>query len=282
MMTSAGASRLTFRGVSFGAHGGSHSDVYLPCQGWLLAVLTERCGRTSPASGACGTLEQREVTLTTRCHSPIGVQMAINAGDTLRLTFLGTCFGQRIMLDLSYRCTVGNGTATPTLLTELINATAPGAPAATEIGTSYLACLPPQYTLNEMRAQVLTPTRSAFTSVGFVGTVGTNVNPATVSADSAAITRRTLLAGRNQLSVLKIGPAPDGASAAGLITAAYTALLSTLGTRTIAGLAMPVSTAQYVPTILGPTGLSTGRDLVGFFIGTESRVMRRRVVGRGI
>lgn len=207
--------------------------------------------------------------------------MPINAGDTLRLTFLGRCFGQRIMLDLSYVCTVGNATATPTLLNELINNTAPGAPAATEIGTSYLACLPPQYTLEQMRAQVIRPVRSAYTSVNFVATVGTNPNPATVAADSAAITRRTLLAGRKQVSVLKIGPAPDGASAAGLITAAYTGLLGTLAQRTITTLLMPISTAQYVPCILDPLGNFDGRNLVGFLIQTESRVMRRRVVGRG-
>lgn len=208
--------------------------------------------------------------------------MPINPSDTLLVQFIGTCFNQRIMLDLTYRCTVGSPLPTPVLLNELANDVAPGGPAANDIGTSYLACLPPQYTLNEIRTQVIRPVRSAYVSVGLVATVGTNVNPATVACDSAAITRRTLNAGRNQVSTLKVGPCPDGASAAGVLTNAYQALLSTFGARTLLTQVMGVSTAQYVPTILTPLGMADGRDLVSFFVQNTSRVMRRRVVGRGI
>lgn len=208
--------------------------------------------------------------------------MPINPSDTVLVQFIGSCFNQRIMLDLTYRCTVGSPLPTPVLLNELANDVAPGGPAANDIGTSYLACLPPQYNLLEIKTQVLRAVRSAYVSVGTPGTVGTNANPATVACDSAAITRRTLLAGRNQVSTLKVGPCPDGASVAGLLTAAYSGLLSAFAARTLITQVMGVSTAQYVPTILDNTGAASGRDLISFFVQPESRVMRRRVVGRGI
>jgi len=206
--------------------------------------------------------------------------MPVIAGDTMRLSFRGTCFGQRIILDLSYRCTVGApGVATAAVLDETLTAVVGGG--VNDIKTNYLACLPPQYTMNEVRAQIIKPVRSAFRSNTLVGFVGTNVNPATVACDSAASTRRTALSGRNQVSTLKIGPVPDGASAAGLLTVPYTALLAPLMADTIKTLLLPISTVQWVATILSPLGISTERDLVNGVIQPQSRVMTRRVVGRG-
>lgn len=208
--------------------------------------------------------------------------MPINAGDTLKLTLRGTCFNQAIYLDLTYRCTVGSAVATITALQEFASAIGPGGPVGNQIADSYLACLPPQYLGMTIDAQVLSPIRSAYATVIFAAAVGTNAGAATVACDSASVYRRTDRAGRNQISTLKIGPMPDAASAAGLITPAMTALLSTFGSRTLLPQIMPASTNQYVPCILSKTGAASGRDLTTFRVGPESRVMRRRVVGRGI
>jgi len=207
--------------------------------------------------------------------------MAVIAGDSVAIHFLGRCFGQRTVLTNTYRCTVGNaGLTTAQVLNELLNEVVL-AGGANEILGQYRACLPPQWSLEETRAQVLAPVRSAFTSQGFVGFPGTNANAATVASDAAAITRRTALAGRRQISTLKIGPVPDAASAAGLLTGAYGLLLQTLGTATIKPLLLPISTCQFIPTILTALGTHDGRDLTNFFIGTTSRVNRRRTVGVG-
>jgi len=206
--------------------------------------------------------------------------MPIAVGDTIRTSFLGTCFGQRIIFDLSYECTVANpALSTAAGLNELnAQVTAGG---ANDILINYLAVLPPQYTLNQVRSQIIRPVRSAYFGINFVGTVGTNANAATMAADSAAITRRTDTSGRNQVSTLKVGPCPDAAAAAGLLTGAYQLLLSNLGTDTIKTLLMPVSTNQFVATILGPTGLSLSRRLVQFLVQPQARTHSRRVVGRG-
>ena len=206
--------------------------------------------------------------------------MPMTAGDTVRLWLRGTCFGQRIIFDLSYRCSVGNTVlSTQTVLQELVNQVIGGG--GNDIVTNYLLCLPPQYTLNEIRAQVIKPVRSVFVSNNPIGFVGTNANPATVACDSGALLRRTALAGRNQVSVLKYGPLPDASSAAGLLTNACKGQIAVSAVDTIKTLILPVSTVQLISTILDKNGLASGRDLTSFFVEQESRVMRRRVVGRG-
>lgn len=206
--------------------------------------------------------------------------MAVAAGDTIRLWFRGTCFGQRIIFDLSYRVTVGNaGLTTAQVLNELNAQVIAGG--GNDIAANYLLCLPATYTMNEIRSQVIKPVRSAFQSLNLVAIVGTNANPSTVACDSGALLRRTALAGRNQVSVLKYGPLPDASSAAGLLTNAAKGQIAVSGIDTIKPLLLPVSTVQMVPTILDKLGNSTSRDLVSIKVEDESRVMRRRVVGRG-
>lgn len=227
-------------------------------------------------------------TVTTRCHSfsdnalslTQGTIMPVSPGDTMKLTFRGTCFGQRIIYDLAYECTVGNAVMTTgQVLQETINqVTAVG---ANNILTNLRNAMPPQWSLDEIRAQIISPQRSAFLSNGFAGFVGLNVGAATAAARQGAITRRTDFSGRNQISTLKVGPIPDNASAAGLLTVPYQTLLGLMGTDSIKGLLLPVSTVQWVSTILSPSGLSLGRRLSNFFIQPQSRVLVRRVVGRG-
>lgn len=206
--------------------------------------------------------------------------MPLAPDDVLRFQFRGHCFGQQIIMDLTYICTVGvPGQPTDTTILDLLD----GLQAApTNIRARYLACLPPQYELNEIRGQRVFPTRDAYVSYFPVaGTVGTNANNATVSNDAAAITRRTALAGRRQVSTLKIGPAPDAVSVAGQLTGAYTTLLSLLGGDTLSTVTGPVSTAQIVPVIANKDGLVGARFLRSYRVGLFSRVNRRRTVGLG-
>lgn len=207
--------------------------------------------------------------------------MPVLVGDSVELQWIGSCFAQTIRMNLTYRCAVQNvGRTTGQTLQELLT-TVNGA-GANAITPQYLACLPPQYSLLETRAQVIRPTRSAYTSQVFVGgTPGTHASPATVANDSAAVTRRTALAGRRQVSTLKVGPVPDAVSAAGLLVAAYKVLLEAFAGRTTITILNPVGTEQFIPTILTATGFPDGRDLETFRIGDQSRVQRRRTVGLG-
>ena len=206
--------------------------------------------------------------------------MPVLPDDAIRIQFRGRCFGQQIIMDLSYVVTVGApAQPTDTTLLDLLDAVQA---APTNIRANYLACLPPEYTLDEIRAQVVFPNRSAYVSYfPAAGTVGTNANSATVSNDAAAITRRTAIAGRNQTSTLKIGPAPDAVSVAGRLTDAYRTILATLAGSTLVLVTGPVSTAQMVPVILNKDGVAAGRLLRSYRVGIYSRVNRRRTVGIG-
>lgn len=206
--------------------------------------------------------------------------MGLLHNDWVQVSARGRCFGQTIILTHHYRCE-GDYNAVTTVAADLddikTNISLAG---ANDIMTSYLACLPPQYTLEELRTQRLKATRSAYRVTTFAGVVGTNVNPATVSCDSAAITLRGDLAGRSRVSVKKVGPCPDGASAAGLITAPYTALLQAFASKLITAF-LPIGSGSLLIPIVPHPDLINFDVLNNFRVGTTSRVMLRRVVGRG-
>ncbi|OWY61920.1 hypothetical protein B7486_61200, partial [cyanobacterium TDX16] len=156
--------------------------------------------------------------------------MGLQANDRVQITIRGRCFGQRIIL-VRHLLIVGDMPIADSVkkgLDDILTAVGPGGIANWQV--PYLAALPPQYTLDEWRAQRIKPVRSAYTSVFPVAVVGTNANAATVANDSAALTFRGASASRSNVGTCKIGPAPDGASAAGLLTAAYTTLIANIGT----------------------------------------------------
>lgn len=206
--------------------------------------------------------------------------MPVNAGDTVHVTFEGLCFAQQIIYDFSYVVTVGNSTASTTaVLNELLSEMVQGG--ANDCLINYLSALPASYSLTAVRAQVIKPTRSAYVPQTFIGKFGTNANPASVACDSMAITCRTPLAGRKQVSTVKIGPLPDALSAAGVITGPGLAIAALIGADRMKTLILPVSTCQFKPCILDKNGNYDGRDLATFLVARTSRVMTRRVVGRG-
>lgn len=206
--------------------------------------------------------------------------MGLKNNDIIQSTFRGLCFGQQIILDLTFQIfgdfPVGNSVSTDL---DLINAAiAPGG--VQNIVTPYLACLPAQYSLLELRSQLIFPTRSAYRQVAFVGAVGTDPGAATVANDSAALTLRTEKSGRSQVATKHIGPVPDNVSAAGLIVAAYKLSLAALGAKLVTSFVPPTSGSLVVPVIYHRQTNTT--DLVNqYILGDQSRVQRRRTVGVG-
>jgi len=208
--------------------------------------------------------------------------MALVTGDVIQLSWRGTHFGQRIILTHAFVLT-GDAPAGQTIQQDLADMlTFVSAGGAADIQTPYLALLPATYTLNETRAQRLNAPRSAYTSNFPVGAVGTHASAATVACDSAALTLRGPLADRHNTGTKKIGPCPDGASAAGLLTAGYTTLVGALGT---AMLMSGVPALAWALTTVFPCIYDRVNDQVviptSFRVGATSRIMSRRVVGRG-
>lgn len=206
--------------------------------------------------------------------------MGLLNNDIVQLSWRGTIFGQRVLMVRNF-LVLGDYNAATTVAQDLDDIKANVAPAgAFDITTSYLACLPAQYTLNELRAQRLKAVRSAIRSTTFAFTIGTNANPATVPSDSGAITFRTALAGRTQVGVVKIGPLPDAASANGFLTNAQLALHSALATKLLTNFAPAGSGSVIVPVVVGKSLLNPSA-LTSAVPEVTSRVITRRTVGRG-
>lgn len=206
--------------------------------------------------------------------------MALQVDDVIRVDYRGTCYGQRIILTTGYRVTV-NFTAGGSVSADLgliLNTIALGG--VNDVPTFYLQCLQNAYTLEEVRAQVVFPIRSAYRSVFYAADNAGSGGVGTVANDSAAITLRGPLAGRKNVSTKHIGPVPDSVSANGLLTNPYKvklqALINALGTTmTPAG-----NPGRCLPVIINKFAASTVQ-WTDARIGAQSRVQRRRTVGLG-
>lgn len=205
--------------------------------------------------------------------------MALLNNDIVRIEARGQAFGQQIILTHHYLC-VGDAPAVNTILQDLtaLN-TALDLLGALDLRTPYLACLPNSYTLDFFRSQRIRTVRSVMVDK-VQGNPGTNINPATVANDSGAITLRSNLAGRGKYCVKHIGPAPDGASANGLLTAGYKNLLGALADRLLTSFTPPGLGTLFVPVTYNRVTHNV-EILTTRAIGAESRVQRRRTVGLG-
>lgn len=201
--------------------------------------------------------------------------------DIVQVNWFGSCFGQRIILDTTY-LVLGNFPVGDSFFQDaqrIVNLVTAGG--AIDVQTAYLAALPPQYSLEEIRVQKINGVRSAYFSNGFVATVGTNANAATVANDAACITLRTQKAGRNQVANKHIGPAPDAVSAAGLLVNAYKTVLTALGGKLVIS-GIPVGSGSIIAPTIYHRAAGTNDLVQQFLIGQQSRVQRRRTVGVGI
>lgn len=206
--------------------------------------------------------------------------MGLLNNDIVRVTWRGLCFGQRIILTNDY-LVIGDINPITTVIEDLANiATVIAVGGADDKTTRYMAALPPQYTLTDLRVQKLWPTRSAYWQNTFVGVVGTHASPATVANDSAALTMRTPFSGRKHRGTKHIGPIPDAASAAGLLTAGYRGIMATLGNMLLESIA-PAGAAGFLKPGIYNKPLSSITFTLNWIIGDQSRVQRRRTVGIG-
>ncbi len=205
--------------------------------------------------------------------------MALAVNDIILTTIRGTCFGQRIIFTMTWFVSEAFESDTTRLdllrIAEVIAAPVPAA-----LLTKYLACLPADYTANEIRVQRLRPTRSAYSVLSLAGRFGTHAEVATVANDSAALTLRTPFAGRDQVATKHIGPIPDAVSSEGLLTDGYKAILNTLG-QELSEPVIPVLPGGEITPCIFNRNANAAVEVVQFAIGDQSRVQRRRTVGLG-
>jgi len=206
----------------------------------------------------------------------------VNVNDILLVTIGGQCFNQRILFTQTYR--VETAPSTPT---SGLNYAAAAIAKLRLTGTHdlvgpYLNCMCEDYTANFIRAQIIKPVRSRFSQLNFTAPGGSGT--AITSNLAATVTLNTLLSGRDQTATKHVGPIATEDSVAGLVTNSLLSNLDLLGDTLIAAVTAVVTGSDLVPciwhsTIPGPTIFST--DVNSYTLGTTTRVMRRRTVGRG-
>lgn len=211
--------------------------------------------------------------------------MAAGAGDVYSLNWIGSIFGQRIMLTTAYEILTVDAGVEPSDVRSamLVEVCAGGGNDLIE--SDYLACLPPSYTLNRVTAQPFYPIRLVYEDA-VRNVAGTHASDTEASNQSAVITFQTEYAGRDQVSNKHIGPIPQAATvqANGELVAAYKALLTTLGDSltsniVVAGLGLSMFPVVFHKNAEPP--VSKTDRLIEFYVNDEIRVMRRRTVRVG-
>lgn len=206
--------------------------------------------------------------------------MGLVSGDIILLQHRGQCFGQQIRVNRTL-VVQGNFPAITRVVDDLATiANAVTVGADNDQTSVYLDVLPPQYSLNSIRVQKLNVPRSVAFDLSTPMTTGNNMASATVANDAAALTFRTELAGRNQVSTLKIGPIPDGFSASGLLNPIAFGLMNLLGNAWRANIPVAGTTSVLFPVILHRSSF-TWDVINSHVIGSQSRTQRRRTVGLG-
>lgn len=206
--------------------------------------------------------------------------MPLAVNDIVQVSYRGTCLGQRIMLVTSWRVTATasiNSVATDLQsVVSRFNQNLAGDPRPT-----YLACMGQNYTLNEVRAQRIYPTRSRFETAtpSVIGTIAEDVTAVNVAG---VVTRVTADAGRSQVANSHLGPPPPTRYSQGAVTIGYATVMSAWAATWNANLFTTIPVIDLAPTIFHRASVTPKwSDIIGSRVQTTLRTMRRRTVGLG-
>jgi len=208
--------------------------------------------------------------------------MAVAANDIFAVAAIGQYEGQRIMLTHTYTVLSVTGSIGELSFTTSVLDALRGAGGGDKYETLYRDCLPPQYTLLRWVAQKVRPTRFQYQIVTR-NVAGLHAADTETGNLAAAVTFRTVLAGRSEVGTKHIGPLPMDVSVTdnGLLTAAYKAKLELLAQAMETNIVM-AGVGTLAPCIQHPVPPGSYTLIFNHVIGDTVNVMRRRTVGRGI
>lgn len=178
--------------------------------------------------------------------------MPLALNDVIQVTYRGTLFGQRILNILHYSVSVvGTGTEYDQLSIFTSNLVTGGG--SVDLTLPFLACMAPEYFLEEIRAQRVYPTRTvfAFTLAGAFGQYATGTETTNIAA---SIEKRTLTAGRMGIGRIQLAGIPTAAMNNGEVSAAYkgTEMLNLANTM-IQSITTTGPVVTFVPCLYNPT-----------------------------
>jgi hypothetical protein len=208
--------------------------------------------------------------------------MALALGDVIQVSFRGSLFNQQILNILHFSVgVIGTGTDYDQLSMFTSNLVTGGG--SVDLVLPFMACMPPEYALEEVRAQRIYPTRTvyAFTLSGAFGQYATGTETTNVAA---SIEKRTLTPGRMGIGRLQLAGVPTAAMNNGEVSAAFkgTEMLNLANTM-IQTITTTAPVVTYNPCLFNPT--ATGPKFSPLFscIPMDTlRVMRRRTLRVGV
>lgn len=203
----------------------------------------------------------------------------LNVGEIVSVTYWGTLFAQRVMNVLHYRVSISStdpsyvGAAAKLAGAMYSGVQSPGLPMLDAQG--------PEYQLDEVRVQRLSPARERYVSSN-AGLPGTYAGACTSPNVTAVLIKKSASVSRHGLGTFHLPGIPAAGYAAGYLTAPYQIKMNAIGARLVNPV-QPVLEALVVnPVIWTPADGLVYYPITGTTLVTTLRIMRRRTVGLGI
>lgn len=212
--------------------------------------------------------------------------MSIPANSIMMVTFTGFYQSQTIMFTRHYRnfATIA-GDIDPQGLQEAfydrIKETGPD-----DIVTPYLDCLSDSYEMDNVKVQLIHPTRYAFSQF-LVAASGNIEEGAPTGNVQAALTLRTSNSGRDQVATYKLGPLAGTDYQDGIVSEARRVSIRSFGSALLESISVGPDpfTSDWLPVIYHPNASPPApvSDVVEAYQDhREVRTLSRRTLGRGI
>lgn len=207
--------------------------------------------------------------------------MGLAVGDIIQAQWRGLSMNQQFILTRNYVLSGGGGNVANSVAADLADfGQSINVGGGTDLTTDFLALMPSNYQLFEIRTQRIAPERSVLVDTNAGPAAGTEGAAAVVPNDASVITFRTELAGRNQVSNIHLGPLPVDGASAGQITGPYNGLLNAFALLLLDNIAVAGFDGILKPIILHKPAM-TWNLMTSFQIQPQARVMVRRTLNRG-
>jgi hypothetical protein len=205
--------------------------------------------------------------------------MGIPVNSIAQLSLRGLWQNQRVIFSHTYKITADASPLSPFARSQEIAGDYAAAPAG--LVFRYLSAMPQNYTLKEVRFQVIYPTRYQYGSevVSLPGLWSTDAQTGNVAS---VITIQTGIAGRSQIANKHVGPTPQNAMLNGAPTAAYVTKLDDLAGAILAPVPSPIG-GSAITGISGIFHKGLGQFTPGeiYVISDRLGTMRRRTLRVG-
>ena len=206
--------------------------------------------------------------------------MPLVANDVVRISLIGECLDQQIQFVSDWYLEATQSLQTPVedeldILSEVVAA-------GNAYLSTYLSCMPENYTLRDVRVQAISALRHPYVNSA-TNDPGTIPSAATTPNIAATFMRYGEIAGRDKISVSHIGPIPPNSFTGGVVNDAHRTRLFILADKWLTSIVVPNPAMILRPCVQHRNPLNPGVAILRYpRVGTTVRTMRRRTVEIGV